>query len=478
MQEPQEEPEATMTEPDFRVERDTMGEMRVPADAYYGAQAARAKDNFQVSGAGIPALVIRGLGMIKAAAAAVNRDTGKLDGKLADVIGQAAAEVMANRHDRDFVVDVFQTGSGTSSNMNANEVIANRATELLGKPRGSKAVHPNDHVNMSQSSNDVFPSAVQIGLALAVTEGLLPELGRLAECLHGFADRTFGDVKTGRTHLMDAMPIRFGQEFRGYAGQVEAGARRIRAALEDVLELPLGGTAVGTGVNAEPGFAAKVCAHVERTWRLPVRETTNHFHAQSCLDAVVHMSGALRGFASALYKVANDVRWMTSGPLGGLDELSIPAVQPGSSIMPAKVNPVICEAVLMVCAQVFGNDSVVAFGNSQGQFELNTMMPVMARNAIESATLLGRACAMLRTRCLEGMEVGARAAALVDKNPILATALNEAVGYETAAKIAKEAARTGRTVREVAQAMTNLPPERLDQLLDPTRLCGDWGRER
>lgn len=461
-----------------RVERDTMGEVEVPAHAYYGAQAERARQNFPISGSGIPPLVIRGLGLIKGAAAAVNAELGKLDATLAESIQQAAAEVAANRLDKHFVVDVFQTGSGTSSNMNSNEVIANRACQIRGDELGSKAVHPNDHVNMGQSSNDVFPSATQLGLALAVHEALLPAMDRLASCLHDLADSTFDKVKTGRTHLMDAMPIRQGQQFRGYAQQVERGARRIRDTLSDLTELPLGGTAVGTGVNAAPEFARLVCERLASETGLDVRETSAHFQAQACLDAVVHTSGGLRAFASAFYKIANDVRWMASGPLNGLAELRIPAVQPGSSIMPAKVNPVICESVLMLCGQVFANDSAVAFGNSQGQFELNTMMPFLARNAVESAVILANGCDMFRERCLEGTEVTDEGGRRVRKNPILATALNAAIGYETAAKIAKESAASGRTVKEVALEQTDLSETQLDDLLDPAKLCGDGGAQR
>ena len=459
-----------------RVEKDTMGEVLVPAGAYYGAQTERARQNFPISGRGIPAVVVRALGLIKGAAATVNEELGLLDAEVAGAIKQAAGEVAENRHDHHFVVDVFQTGSGTSSNMNANEVIANRAGEILGAPLGSKKVHPNDHVNMGQSSNDVFPSAAQLGLGLCVVERLLPELERFSDCLHKLADKWFDDVKTGRTHLMDAMPIRFGQEFRGYAGQVDDAQRRIAEALNQVVALPLGGTAVGTGVNAHPEQADKVCQKLASQTGLPVRETDNHFHAQACLDAVVHLSGTLRGFATALYKIANDVRWMASGPLNGLAELEIPAVQPGSSIMPAKVNPVICESVLMLCGQVFSNDAAVAFGNSQGQFELNTMMPFIARNAVDSVDLLANGLEMFRVRCLEGSKVTDRGASLVQKNPILATALNSKIGYETAAAIAKESAREHKSVKEIAAAKTDLTAADLDELLDPAKLCGERGR--
>lgn len=459
----------------YRTERDTMGEIRVPAAAYYGAQTARARDNFPVSLRPIPAPVIRALGAIKAAAAQVNRELGRLPAELADVIGKAAEEVAAGKLDAEFVVDVFQTGSGTSSNMNANEVIANRACELLGQPRGAKAVHPNDHVNMGQSSNDVFPSAVQLGIAFALHEQLLPALGQLAERLHALAERHFGVVKTGRTHLMDAMPIRFGQVFRGYAAQVDRAAARLRDALAAVCELPLGGTAVGTGINADPRLAAGICRELARRTGLPIRETGDHFQAQASLDIVVQVSGTCRTFATAFFKIANDIRWMSSSVMG---ELRIPELQPGSSIMPAKVNPVICESVQMLCGQVLGNDAAVAFGNSQGQFELNTMMPFMARNAVESIELLANGARMFRTKLLDGIEVTEKATALVQRNPILATALNLAVGYETAAKIAKAAAASGRTVREVAAEMTDLPAAKLDELLDPSRMCGEWGKHR
>ncbi|MBK8978011.1 MAG: class II fumarate hydratase [Planctomycetes bacterium] len=464
---------------EHRSEKDTMGEVKVPASAYYGAQTERARQNFPIGGGGIPAVVVRALGLLKGAAAAVNQQLGLLDEQRAAAIQQAAQEVARNELDAHFVVDAFQTGSGTSSNMNANEVIANRACELLGAERGSKEVHPNDHVNLGQSSNDVFPSAVQLGLALAVKEQLLPELRSLALCLHEIADDTFDDVKTGRTHLMDALPIRFGQEFRGYASQVDRAIERIGHALDQVCELPLGGTAVGTGVNAHPKLASLVCAKLAEDCGLPqLLETSDHFQAQSCLDAVVHLSGALRGFATALFKIANDIRWMASGPLNGLAEIALPAVQPGSSIMPAKVNPVICESVLMLCGQVMANDVAVGFGNSQGQFELNTMMPFMARNAVESVVILANGLRMFRERCLKDLEVTEQAGKRVERNPMLVTALNAEIGYEAAAKIAKEAGKTERTVREIAAERTELDGDRLAELLDPRRLCGDGGRER
>ena len=457
----------------FRNEKDTMGEMQVPATAYWGAQAERARRNFPVSGQGIPPLVIRALGILKGAAAEVNHELRALAPELAQAIQQAAGEVATNTLDAHFVVDVFQTGSGTSSNMNANEVIANRACEILGKPLGSKHVHPNDHVNMGQSSNDIFPTAVHLAVALGMQERLVPAMTRLIEQLRRLAARNFDEVKTGRTHLMDAMPIRFGQEFEGYAGQVERGLARIQQCLADVCEVPLGGTAVGTGVNADPKMAGRICAKIAARHGVALRETSNHFQAQSSLDAIVHASGGLRAFATGLFKLANDVRWMSSSSLG---ELKIPEVQPGSSIMPAKVNPVICEAVMMLCGQVLANDVAVAFGNSQGNFELNTMMPLIARNVVEAVLLLANGCDMFREFCLAGAEVTQEARKRVHKNPILATALNQAIGYEAAAKIAKQAAAEGLPVREIAARETRLAAAELDRLLDPARLCGEWGR--
>jgi fumarate hydratase class II len=455
----------------WRSEKDTMGEVRVPADALYGAQTARAVHNFPISGQRLPGPLIAALGLIKGAAAAVNARHQQLEAAVAQAIRTAAAEVAAGQHDVHFPVDVFQTGSGTSSNMNANEVIANRASALLGKPG---AVHPNDHVNLGQSSNDVFPSAVQLALLVVGEQRLLPAMASLGSALHDLADRTFGVVKTGRTHLMDAMPIRLGQEVRGYAQQVELGVERVAMALAGLRPLPLGGTAVGTGVNARAGFGQAVCDELRAAAGIDVRETDAHFQAQACLDAVVHASACMRTFATSLYKLTNDVRWLASSVLG---ELRLPAVQPGSSIMPAKVNPVICEAVLMVCAQVLGNDAAVAFGNSQGQFELNTMMPLLARNSLESAQLLANACAVLRSAIL-GTEAAEGAGAAVHKNPILATALNGQIGYEAAAAIAKQAAQTGRTVLEVARERTSIDAATLEQLLDPAKLTGEWGRER
>jgi len=355
-------------------------------------------------------------------------------------------------------------------------VLANRASQLLGGARGeTRLVHPNDEVNKSQSSNDVFPTAVHLALALVVEQRLLPALDKLAVKWHELAEATFELVKLGRTHLMDAMPIRFGQEFRGHAGQCERGAQRIRAALPGVLEVPLGGTAVGTGVNAPPGLAAQVCAAVERRCGIALRETGNHFQAQSSLDALVHCSGALRTFATALFKIANDVRWASSSALA---EIEIPVVQPGSSIMPDKVNPVICESVMMLAAQAIANDSAVAFANTQGNFQLNTMMPLVARNVVESASLLASGCETFRELCVSGIQVLRTNEERVRSSPILATALNELVGYDRAARIAMESVAKGMTVLEVAAERTGLPAAQLESLLDPLRLCGELGRQR
>ncbi len=456
-----------------RIARDTMGEIEVPKSAYYGAQTARARENFAISGTGIPRGIVRALGILKGAAAATNAQLGLLDASIATAIESAAAEVAGGELDQHFVVDVFQTGSGTSSHMNANEVIAHRANEILGHPLGSGPVHPNDHVNLGQSSNDVFPTAVQLAIATALIERTLPALRALGASFRDVAARWAGEVKTGRTHLMDAMPIRYDQEFSGYAAQIDRGRARIEQACGELVEVPLGGTAVGTGVNAPVGLAAGVCARVAEAQGIPLRETNAHFQAQSSLDVVVHASGAMRGFATALYKIANDIRWMASGPRFGLGELVVPAVQPGSSIMPSKVNPVICESVMMVCAQVMAHDASVAFGNSQGQFELNTMMPLIGRNALESAEILATAATMFRSRCVEGLELTGAGQEAVRDNPILATALNSAIGYEAAARIAKEAAASGRTVRAVAGELTDLPAAELDRLLDPATLTGE-----
>ncbi len=449
-----------------RVERDTLGEMEVPADAYYGASTARAIRNFPISGLRFPRPFIRALGVIKQAAAEVNMELGLLDRRIGDAIGRAAVEVADGRWDDQFVVDIFQTGSGTSTNTNANEVIANRATELLGGQRGSKQIHPNDHVNMCQSSNDVIPTAIHVAALLLLRDELVPGLETLHQALATKATAFYPIVKTGRTHLMDATPIRLGQEFTGYAGQVERALRRLRYVAQDLREVPLGGTAVGSGTNAHPEFAQRACARISAILDVEVRETDNHFQAQAVLDALVFASGALRVYATSLMKIANDIRWMGSGPRAGLAELQLPAVQPGSSIMPGKVNPVIPESVIQACAQVQGNDLVAGLGNQWGNFELNTMMPVITYNLLQAIALLGAVSRNFATQCIAGLEVTSRGPELVERGLMLATALAPVIGYDQAAEIAKTAAASGRTVREVARERLGLSEAQLDAILN------------
>jgi fumarate hydratase class II len=432
------------------VERDTMGEIRVPEGALYGAQTQRAVENFPISGLRFPRAFLRALGLIKAAAARVNG---------LPAIESAALEVAGGAHDAQFVVDIFQTGSGTSTNMNANEVIA----KLAG-------AHPNDDVNRGQSSNDVIPSAMHIACAETAHGRLLPELDGLRAALESKAAEFHDIVKIGRTHLQDAVPMRLGQEFSGYAAQVASSAERIRAALAGLYELPIGGTAIGTGLNAPPGFGAAVAADLARRTGLPFVEARNHFEAQAARDALVFFSAALRSYAIALTKIANDIRWLGSGPRAGLGELKIPATQPGSSMMPGKVNPVIAESVLMVCAQVIGHDATVAWCGAAGAFELNVMMPVMAYDLIESEELLAAATRNFTTRLIAGLEADReRIAELVDRSLAMATALAPEIGYEKTAEIVKEAYRSRRTVREVAAEKSGLPESRLRELLDPGR---------
>jgi len=453
-----------------RMERDTLGEMAVPADAYYGASTARAVRNFPISGLRFPRPFLYTLGMIKRAAAEVNMDLGLLERRVGEAIVQAAQEVAEGRFDAHFPLDIFQTGSGTSTNTNANEVIANRAAEILGYPRGAKAVHPNDHVNMCQSSNDVIPTAIHLSALQQIGQVLRPALQTLHRALAAKAREFYPIVKTGRTHLMDATPIRLGQEFEGYAGQVERALRRLGLVEEELREVPLGGTAVGTGINAHPDFARLACARLSALTGVEVRESSNHFQAQACLDALVFASGALRAYATALMKIANDIRWMGSGPRAGLAELQLPAVQPGSSIMPGKVNPVIAESVIQVCAQVQGNDLVVALGNQWGNFELNTMMPVMAHNLLQAIALLAAASQNFAVQCIEGLQATPRGPELVEQGLMLATTLAPAIGYDRAAEIAQEAAATGRTIRQVARERAGLSEADLDRLLDPEKM--------
>jgi fumarate hydratase, class II len=449
-----------------RTEGDSMGEMDVPADALYGASTQRAVLNFPISGQRFPRRFLRAMGLIKRAAAETNEKLGLLDAKVGGAIAAAAQEVADGAHDRQFPIDVYQTGSGTSTNTNANEVIAKVAAARLGK---DAKVHPNDDVNRCQSSNDTIPTAMQLAGALAIEEELLPALDRLRSALEGKAKELWPVVKTGRTHLQDATPIRLGQEFRGYAGQVEESIRRVRVARDELLSIPLGGTAVGTGINSHPKFAAAACARLADLTGLPVRETTNHFHAQASLDAVVAAHGALRTTALALWKIGNDIRLMGMGPRAGIAELAIPETQPGSSIMPGKVNPVIIESLTMVVARVVGNDATIGFAQTGSLLELNVMMPVAAISLIESAELLGAAAGNFAARTVEGLAATDRGPDLVEQGLMLATALAPVIGYDEAAKLAKDALRTGRTIRDLA-VERGIAPDRLDEILDPARM--------
>ncbi len=450
----------------FRIERDSMGEMQVPADALWGASTQRALINFPVSGTRFPRRFIQALGFIKAAAAATNAELGDLDANLADAIQAAAKEVADGELDEHFVLDIFQTGSGTSTNMNANEVIANRAKQILGN--GPSGVHPNDHVNQSQSSNDVIPTALHVAARQGIHEDLLPALGRLHAALDRKAHEFDDIVKIGRTHLMDATPVRLGQEFAGYARQIELSITRVRETTEGFAELALGGTAVGTGLNRSAEFPQKAIARISQLAGLDYREATDHFEAQGARDAAVQSSGALKTFAVALFKIANDVRLLASGPRCGIGELTLPAIQPGSSIMPGKVNPVICESVTQVAVQVVGNDAAVTLGGLSGHLELNAFIPVIARNLLESITLLSNVSNIFVDKCLDGLEVNReRAESLVEGSLAMATVLAPVIGYDRAAEIAKESLATGRTVRELCVEKQLLPEDELEKLLDP-----------
>jgi fumarate hydratase class II len=416
---------------------------------------------------------VQALGAIKLEAANVNHELGLLDEEVKDAIVEAAEEVVDGVHDNQFVVDVFQTGSGTSTNMNANEVISNRAIQIKGGELGSKEpVHPNDHVNMGQSSNDVIPTAIHLSALISVQEDLLPALEKLQAALEEKSREFDHVVKTGRTHLQDATPIRLGQEFTGYSGQIERGIQRVKKAREDLTEVALGGTAVGTGVNTHPEFASKVCEKLSERFGVKVRETENHFQAQSAMDGTVFTSGALKTVAVSLMKIANDIRWLGAGPRANLAELALPEVQPGSSIMPGKVNPVIAESAMMVAAQVIGNDTTIALAGQGGNFELNTMLPLIAYNLLQSIDLLGSAAANLADQTVVGLEATERGPELVENGLMLATALAPEVGYDKAADIAKEAFKTDQTIREVAREQTDLSEEELDETLDAKKMTG------
>jgi fumarate hydratase class II len=449
-----------------RVERDSMGEMEVPAHALYGASTQRAVLNFPISGQPLPRRFIRALALVKQAAAEANKDLGLLDADVADAIAAAAAEVADGRHDAQFPIDIYQTGSGTSTNTNMNEVVANLASARLG---GGRRVHPNDDVNKCQSSNDTIPTALQLSAAIAIEVELLPALEKLRDALDAKADELWPVVKTGRTHLQDATPIRLGQEFRGYAGQLEESLRRARTARDELLSVPLGGTAVGTGINAHPEYAALACEHLSRLTGLEVRETTNHFHAQATLDAAIAAHGAIRTIALSLWKIASDVRLMGMGPRAGIAEIALPETQPGSSIMPGKVNPVIVESLTMVVARVVGNDATIGFGQTGSFLELNVMLPVSAVALLESITLLAAASRNFADRCVSGIVATSRGPELVEQGLMLGTALAPEIGYDAAATIAKEALKSGRTIRELATER-GIAPDRLDELLDPAAM--------
>jgi fumarate hydratase class II len=448
----------------MRTERDSMGEMDVPARAYYGASTQRAALNFPISSLRLGRPFIQAIGLIKLAAAQVNSKLGLLEPRIAEAIQTAAREVADGKLDDQFVVDVFQTGSGTSTNTNANEVIANRAGEILGGDRGSKLIHPNDHVNLGQSSNDVIPTAIHIAAMIEIERRLIPALERLQASLDAKSKEFWGVVKTGRTHLQDATPIRMGQEFRGYAGQVERGIRRLRQAQEELAEVALGGTAVGTGVNTHPEFPSRVCAVLSSELGVSVHETDNHFQAQSTLDGVLQASGSLRTIAVSLQKIANDIRWLGSGPRAGLGELALPEVQPG------KVNPVIAESLIQVVAHVIGNDAAVCQAAQGSYFELNLMLPVAAYNFLQAIALLAAASENFADRCIQGLRATERGPEIVERGLMLATTLAPAIGYDAATEIAKEAAKSGRTIREVAREKTQLSEQELERLLDPAKM--------
>ncbi|MBN1957870.1 MAG: class II fumarate hydratase [Desulfuromonadales bacterium] len=454
----------------YRIEKDSLGEMQVPVTALYGAQTARAVENFPISGIQLPQPLLRALGLIKKHAALTNQELGLLSHEAAEAISKAAAEIIADQLADQFPVDIFQTGSGTSSNMNINEVIANRAAGILGQPIGSKVIHPNDQVNLGQSSNDVFPSAIHIACAEQLHKGLLPRLEQLLQQLAEHSEKFHDVLKIGRTHLQDATPVTLGQVFSGYARQVELAHERLAVSSSGLYELALGGTAVGTGINTHPKFAAKTVAAIARETCLPFREATNHFEAQGSKDALLTTSSSLKNCAVSLFKIANDIRFLASGPRCGIGELILPAVQPGSSIMPGKINPVMAEALIQVCAQVVGNDATVSLCGLSGNFELNVMMPVMAYNILQSIELLDKGIAAFTEKGLAGLEADEqRCTELLERSLALVTALVPEIGYDRSSELAKRAHQTGRTLRELALE-EGLSAERLDQLLDPASM--------
>ena len=457
----------TTSDPHSRIERDSMGQMEVPADALYGASTMRAVLNFPISDLRFPRTFVRALGLVKQAAARTNMTLGVLDETIGNAIVAAAQEVIDGKYDDHFVLDIFQTGSGTSTNTNANEVIANLASQVLGGDLGSRLVHPNDHVNLGQSSNDVIPTSMHLAALIAIREDLIPGLETLREELQRKSDEFWPVIKTGRTHLQDATPVRLGQEFMGFAGQAEKSIRRLGRVQEALAEVALGGTAVGTGVNTHPEFSARTCKLLSEATGVSVRETDNHFQAQATLDAVVEASGELKTIAISLHKIANDIRFIACGPRAGLGEITVPEVQPGSSIMPGKINPVISESVIQVVAQVVGNDATVTLAGQGGYFELNTMMPVAAYNLLQSISLLAASANNFAEQCVKGIQATGVGPAMVEKGLMLGTALAPAIGYDAAAAIAKEAAATGQTIREVAKQRTQISDTELAQLLNP-----------
>ena len=454
-----------MAKSKYRVESDSMGKMKVPSDAYYGAQTARAVENFPVSGRTLPREFIRAMGLVTLAAAQTNAELGFLKKNTARAIERAAKEVVEGKLDDHFVVDVFQTGSGTSTNMNTNEVIANRAAEIL---KGKTSVHPNDHVNMGQSSNDVIPTAMHVSSLEAIEKDLIPSLEYLRDALSGKAKKFDHIVKIGRTHLMDATPIRLGQEFSGYASMIDHGISRLKGIRNDLSELAIGGTAVGTGINTHKDFGKKVAARISEATGVKFREARNHFEAQASKDAVVQTSGTLKTVSVSLMKIANDMRWLGSGPRCGFGEILLPAIQPGSSIMPGKVNPVVGESVTQVAAQVIGNDAAITIGGQSGNFELNVMMPMMADNLLQSIRLLSRVCNVFVDKCISGIEADEeRCGETIEQSLAMCTSLAPIIGYDNAAAIAKEAYASGSTVREVAREKGVLSDKELDRVLDP-----------
>ncbi|MBC8311796.1 MAG: class II fumarate hydratase [Candidatus Marinimicrobia bacterium] len=453
----------------MRKERDSMGEMQVPDNAYYGAQTQRAIENFPVSGITIPSSMIRALGMIKRSAAVVNHDLGNLDEARRNAIIEAADEVISGKFDAQFLVDVFQTGSGTSSNMNTNEIIANRASEIMGGVVGSREpVHPNDHVNYGQSSNDVIPTSIHVAANIEIEKSLIPTLESLADALEEKAVEFDSIIKIGRTHLQDATPIRLGQEFSGYVQQIRNGITRLKNSQDLLSELAQGGTAVGTGINTQKEFGSRIAKELSSLSGVTFTEATNHFEAQAAQDAAVETSGALKTLAVSLSKIANDIRWLGSGPRAGLGEITLPAVQPGSSIMPGKVNPVICESMIQVCAQVIGNDTAITIGGMGGVFELNLMLPVIAHNLLQSIHILNGACEMFKVNLVENLEADEKACAdYIEGSLAMCTSLAPVIGYDKAAHLAHVAYETGKTVREVAMDENVLPEDELTRLLDP-----------